>query len=143
MSRTSRIGSFFALLAVIGVLVAPASGAAAGGGPVAHKSGAIINFVTNGKVKVRKHIQPIAVCSVACDVTGTGVLKGLGVKIPFGDSGSFPAGQLFGLSLIVKGNALKTIKENAGRFLLTEKLMAIDPTTGATDTVKRRFRLKR
>ncbi len=142
MSRTSRIGSFFAVLAVIAVLVAPASGAAAGG-PVAHKSGAIVNWVTKGKVKVRKHIQPVAVCSVACNVTGTGVLKGLGARIPFGDSGSFGPNELFGLALIVKGKALKTIKENAGRFKLTETLTATDPTTGATDTISRAFRLKR
>lgn len=142
MSRKSRVGSLFAVLAAAAVLLVPASGAAADG-PVAHKSGAIVNFVTKGKVRVRKHIQPIAVCSVNCDVTGTGVLKGLGARIPFGDSGSFAANQLFGLALIVKGKALKTIKENAGRFKLTETLTATDPTTGASDTVSRAFRLKR
>jgi hypothetical protein len=130
------------VLAVAGVLLIPASGAAADG-PVAHKSGAIVNFVTKGKVKIRKHIQPLAICAVNCDITGTGVLKGLGARIPFGDSGSFAANQLFGLALIIKGRALRTIKDNAGRFKLTETLTATDPTTGATDTVSRAFRLKR
>ncbi len=142
MSWTSRVGSLFAVLAVAGVLLIPASGAGADG-PVAHKSGAIVNFVTKRKVRIRKHIQPVAVCSVNCDVTGTGVLKGLGARVPFGDSGSFAANQLFGLALIVKGRALKTIKRNAGKFKLTEKLTATDPTTGATDTISRAFRLKR
>ena len=142
MSRTSRIGSLFAVLAIIGVLVVPASGAAAGG-PVAHKSGAIVNWVTKGKVKIRKHIQPVAVCSVNCDVTGTGVLKGLGGHLPFADSGSFAANQPFGLALITKGKLLKLIKQNAGRFKLVETLIATDPTTGATDKIRRAFRLKR
>ncbi len=142
MSRKSRIGSFVAALAVTGVLLIPASGAAADG-PVAHKSGAIVNWVTKGKVRIRKHIQPVAVCSVACNVTGTGVLKGLGARIPFGDSGSFGPNEFFGLALIVKGKALKTIKQNAGKFKLTETLIATDPTTGATDKISRAFRLKR
>jgi hypothetical protein len=142
MSRMSRVGSLVAALAVTGVLLIPASGAAADG-PVAHKSGAIVNWVTLGKVKVRKHIQPLAVCSVACNITGTGVLKGLGVRIPFGDSGSFAANQVFGLAFIVKGRALKVIRQNAGRFRLSETLTATDTTTGATDTISRGFRLKR
>jgi hypothetical protein len=142
MSRMSRVWRISALLAVAGAVLLPGSSAVAGA-PVAHKSGAIVNFVTTGKVKIRKHIQPVAVCSVSCDITGTGVLKGLGVRLPFGDSGSFPANQLFGLALIVKGKALKAIKENAGRFKLNETLIATDPTTGATDKISHSFKLKR
>ena len=142
MSRMSRSGSLFAAVAVTGVLLIPASGAVADG-PVAHKSGAIVNFVTTGKVKIRKRTQPIAVCSVNCDVSGTGVLKGLGGRLPFADSGSFAANQPFGLALITKGKLLKLIKQNAGRFRLNETLIATDPTTGATDKISRSFKLKR
>jgi hypothetical protein len=119
-----------------------AAGATASAGPVATKSGAIVNFTTTGKLKVAKRIQPLAVCSVNCDVTGTGVLRGMGGKASFSDSRSFPAGRQFGLYVTVKGALLKLMKANPGKFRLTETLTATDPTTGAIDTVSRTFRFK-
>jgi hypothetical protein len=143
MSRMSRIWTTGAVLAVAGLLLIPASGAVAGGGPVATKSGAIVNFVTTGKLRVARRIQPLAVCSVNCDVTGTGVLKGLGGRATFSDSGSFPAGQQFGLFVVIKRNLLKLMKAFPGRFHLSETLTATDPATGATDSVSRGFKFKR
>jgi hypothetical protein len=151
MSRTAGKRTTMAALVVTAAILLPASEAAAGGagiasagdGPVAHKSGAIINWSSGFKLRVQKKIQPLAVCSVACDVTGHGVLKGLGGKASFSDSGSFQPGQLFGLYVTVKGALLKLMKQSPGRFHLAETLVATDPTTGATDTIKRRFSFKR
>jgi hypothetical protein len=146
MKRTT-----FGALAVSAALLLPASQAVAGGAqiasagdrPVATKSGAIVNWVSGFKLRVAKRIQPLAVCSVNCDVSGTGVLKGMGGKASFSDSGSFPAGQLFGLYVTIKGPLLKLMKEFPGRFKLVETLTATDPTTGAVDTISRAFRFKR
>jgi hypothetical protein len=150
MSRKPRLGSVAAVLAVAGILMAPASGAVASDGPVAHKSGVLINFVTTGKLKVAKLIQPIAVCSQTCTVTGTGVIKGLGGKGTFSDSGGpFAPQQPFGLALQAKGALLKALKAFPGRFRLTETLTAtpVDPTTGAPtgapESVTAGFRFKR
>jgi hypothetical protein len=135
VSRKNRLRAAAVALAAAGILLVPASGAVADGGPVAHQSGTLINFVTTGKLKVQKIIQPVAVCSAACSVTGTGVIKGLGGKQTFADSGGpFAAGQSFGLALNTKGGILlKLLKAFPGRFHLNETLTAtpVDPATGA------------
>jgi hypothetical protein len=140
---TTNTGRTIGLLAVVAALVLPASSALAGDGPVAHKSGAIVNFITTGKVKVARHFQPLAVCSVDCSVTGTAVLKGLGGRATITDSGTFAGNQPFGLQISVKGGLLKLMKANPGRFHLSETYTATDPATGATDTVSHSFRFKR
>ena len=140
----------FAALAVAGALLVPASQAAAGAhlakageGPVATKSGAIVNFVPAGKLKVAKHFQPLGVCAVNCSVTGTAVLKGMGGKATITDSGSFAANQTFGLQITVKGVLLKLMKASPGRFRLNVTYTATDPMTAATDTVSRVYKFKR
>jgi hypothetical protein len=151
MSRRARTRTTMAALAVTAAVLLPTSQAAASGaeiasagnGPVATKSGAIVNWVSGFKLKVSKRIQPLAVCSVNCDVTGTATLKGLGGKASFSDSGSFQAGQLFGLYVVVKGGLLKLMKRYPGRFHLSETLTATDPTTGAVDSISRTFKFKR
>jgi hypothetical protein len=148
MSRAGKRPTLTALV-VAGALLIPASQAVAGArmaggdGPVAHKSGAIVNFITVGKVKVARHFQPLAVCSVDCSVTGTAVLKGLGGRATITDSGTFAANQPFGLQITVKGGLLKLMKANPGRFHLSETYTATDPATGATDTVSHSFKFKR
>jgi hypothetical protein len=141
--RTTHTGRGVAVLAVAAALLLPASSALAGDGPLAHKSGAIVNFLPAGKIKVARHFQPLAVCSVNCDVTGTAVLKGLGGKATITDTGAFPANQTFGLKITVKGQLLKLMKANPGKFRLTERYTATDPATGATDTISRSFKFKR
>jgi hypothetical protein len=140
----------FAALLVVGALLIPASQAGAGAqmasggdGPVATKSGAIVNFVPAGKLRVRRQIQPLAVCAVNCDVTGTAVLKGLGGKANITDSGAFLANQPFGLRITVKGFLLRLMKRFPGRFRLSVTYSATDPATGATDSVSRGFKFKR
>jgi hypothetical protein len=151
MSRRAGKRTIMAALLVCAALTVPASAAAAGSaqissagqGPVATKSGAIVNWVSGFKLRVSRRIQPLAVCSVACDVTGTATLKGLGGKASFSDSGSFQPQQLFGLYVVVKGGLLKLMKAFPGRFHLSETLTATDPTTGAVDTISRTFKFKR
>jgi hypothetical protein len=149
---SSRAGkrTTFTALAVAGALLIPAAPAAAGAhiakggdGPIATKSGAIVNFLPAGKLRVAKRFQPLAVCSINCNVTGTAVLKGMGGKATITDSGSFPANQPFGLQIRVKGVLLKLMKANPGKFRLNVTYTATDPTTGATDTVSRPYRFKR
>jgi len=138
-----------AALAATAALLIPVSQAAAGAhiarggdGPIATKSGAIVNFLPAGKIQVAKKFQPLAVCSVNCDVTGTAVLKGLGGKATITDAGSFAATQPFGLQITVKGSLLKLMKQEPGKFRLNVTYSAVDPTTGATDTVNRGFKFK-
>jgi hypothetical protein len=149
MSRAGK-RTTFAALAVAGALLIPAAPAAAGAhiakggdGPIATKSGAIVNFLPAGKLRVAKRFQPLAVCSINCNVTGTAVLKGMGGKATITDSGSFEANQPFGLQIRVKGVLLKLMKANPGKFRLNVTYTATDPTTGATDTVSRPYKFKR
>ena len=152
MSRRARTRTTIATLVAAGALLIPASQAmgggaeiaSAGGGPVATKSGAIVNFLPVGKLRVGKHFQPLATCAVDCQATGTGVLKGLGGRAQFGpDTGTFTAGQPFGLRITVKGLLLRLMKRFPGRFRFTETISVIDPATGATDSVSRAFKFKR
>lgn len=149
---SSRAGTRTACiaLAVTAALLIPASQAAAGAqiarggdGPLAMKSGAIVNFVPAGKLTVAKHFQPLAVCSVDCNVTGTAVLKLPGGKATFTDSGSFAANQTFGLQITVKGVLLRLMKQRPGKFRLNVTYTATDPATGATDSVSRPYKFKR
>lgn len=151
------MGTIIAALAITAVLLVPTSSALAGGaqiasagdGPVAHKAGAVVNWASGNKLRVARRIQPLAVCSVQCNVSGSGVLKGFGGRAPFADSGTFQPGQLFGLYVTVKGDLLKLMKSRPGAFKISETLTAtpIDPATGAAtgpaDTISKTFKLKR
>ena len=146
--RAGKRRTLVALLAA-GALLVPASPAAgaltasSADGPVAQKSGAIVNFLPAGKLRVKKTFQPLAVCSVNCNVTGTAVLKGLGGRATITDSGSFLANQTFGLQIRVQGVLLKLMKQRPGKFRLNVTYSAVDPATGATDTVSRPYKFKR
>jgi hypothetical protein len=153
MSRNSRKGTIIVALAITALLALSASSALAGSGqlasngagPVATKgqTASLVSWVSGPKLKVAKRLQPLAVCSVACSVTGSGTLKGFGQNAPFGDSGSFAANQLFGLYITIKGQLLKLMKREPGKFKINETLTATDPATGATQSISRTFRLKR
>jgi hypothetical protein len=151
MSRSARKHTTLAVLAICAALMLPASAAAAGGaqiasageGPVAHKSGAIVNWVSGFKLRVKRTIQPLANCAVACNVTGTATLKGFGAKVNFSDSGSFQPGQLFGLYITLPKRVVSVMRDSPGRFTLSETLTATDPLTGAVDSISRSFKFKR
>ena len=149
MSRAGKRTTFVALV-VAGALLIPVSQAGAGAriasggdGPIATKSGAIVNFVPAGKLKIAKHFQPLGVCSINCTVTGTAIIKGMGLKLPISDTGSFAANAPFGLRITVKGALLKAMKDHPGKFRLNVTYSATDPTTGAMDSVSRSFKFKR
>jgi len=141
MTRMSRIGRTSALIAVGGMLLVPASGLA--GGPVATKSGAIINYTTTGKLKVRKSITIPVVCSVNCQVTSTVVVKGPGFKLHNTVSGTLQAGVPGGHIIKPNGPLLKSMKADTGKFRLVSHMTATDVSTGATDAIAHTFRLKR
>jgi hypothetical protein len=149
MSRAGKRTTFVTLVVAGGLLI-PVSQAGAGAriasggdGPIATKSGAIVNFVPSGKLKIAKHFQPLAVCSINCTVTGTAIIKGMGLKLPISDTGSFAANAPFGLRITVKGALLKAMKDKPGKFRLNVTYTATDPATGAMDSVSRSFKFKR
>ena len=76
-------------------------------------------------------------------MTGTAIIKGMGLKLPISDTGSFTANAPFGLRITVKGALLKAMKANPGKFRLNVTYTATDPTTGAMDSVSRPFKFKR
>ena len=141
MSRKSRIWSLAAAVAVIGALLLPVAGAA--GSPAAHKSGAIINYLTTGKLKIGKKIIVPFVCSVNCDVVSTLKIKGPFVKGSDTETGSLQAGVAAGHFIKPSGTLLKLLKASPGRYKIVSHIRATDPATGATDPIAHSFKLKR
>jgi hypothetical protein len=142
MSRMSRFGRFGALLAVSLALVLPASAATAGG-PVATKSGALVNYVSAGKLKIAKNIQILIICSANCNVTSVSTIKGPGVNLHGTVSGPLSANVPGGPFFKPNGPLLKSLKAQPGKFKLVNKITATDPTTGLTDSISRTFKFKR
>jgi hypothetical protein len=141
MSRKCRIGTFAAAVAVVGALLLPASAAVAT--PTAHKSGAIINYLTTGKIRVSKKMIVPFVCSVDCNVTSTLKVKGPFVKGADKEFGSLQAGVPAGHFIKPSGPLLKLMKASPGRYKLISKVTATDPATGATDSIAHSYKLKR
>src|SRR6266508_2990697 len=102
MSRKTRAGSLIAVIALTGVLLLPSTGAVAEG-PVAHKSGAIVNYTSTGKIKVAKNMYIYFTCAVNCNATSTSTIKGLGGKVTIPASGSVTVGVQADIKLTVKG----------------------------------------
>jgi hypothetical protein len=141
MTRMSRIGRDAALLVLLGALLIPASSVA--GGPVATKSGALINYTTTGRLKVGKSITIPVVCSANCQVTSTVTVKGPGFKLTNTVSGPLTAGVPGGHIIKPNGPLLRSMKANTGRFRLVSHMTATDSSTGAQDSISHTFRLKR
>ena len=141
MSRMSRIGSFAAAVAVIGALLLPATGAV--GAPTAHKSGAIVNYLTTGKIKISKKMIVPFQCAVNCDVVSTLKVKGPLVKGADTEQGSIPAGVPAGHFIKPSGPLKKLMKASPGRYKLISHITATDPATGAIDKIAHSFKLKR
>ena len=143
MVRTTHIGRQIALLAIAGGLLVPASSAVAGNGPAATKSGALINYVSTGKLKVGKTMEIQVVCSADCNVTSRVVIKGPGLKTTSTVSGPLTAGVPGGHILKPNGPLLKAMKADTAKFRLVNSMTATDPATGAVDSISHTFRLKR
>jgi hypothetical protein len=140
--RKTRAGSLIAVVALAGVLLLPSTGAIAGG-PVAHKSGAIVNYTSTGKLKVAKNMFIYFTCAVTCNATSNSTIKGLGGKVTIPASGTISAGTQAYIKLTVKGLLLKLLKEKPGAFKVVNNISATDPTTGAVDNINHTFKLKR
>jgi hypothetical protein len=136
-----RTGIVVAALA-LGLLLLPST-AAAGDGPTATKSGALVNYVSTGKLKVAKKITIFVVCAANCNVDTTTVVKGPGIKQKAQVSGPLAAGVPGGPFFKPNGPLLKAMKAQPGRFTVNSAVTATDPATGATETISRSFKLKR
>lgn len=141
MSRKSRFGGFAAAVAVVGALLLPVSGAS--GAPTAHKSGAIVNYLSTAKIKIAKTMTVPFVCSVNCDVVSTLKVKGPFVKGADKERGSLTAGVPAGHFIKPSGPLLKLMKASPGRYKLVSHITATDPATGAVDKIAHSFKLKR
>jgi hypothetical protein len=142
MSRMSRSGRLAALV-VAGALLVPSSSALAGG-PVATKSGALINYVSLGKLKVGKRIEIAVVCNANCSVDTATTIKGpQGFRQSFNLSGQLQAGVPGGPFFKPNGPLLKAMKAKPGAFRVISSMTATDLVTGATDTISHNFRLKK
>ena len=141
MGRMSRIWSFGAAIAVVGALLLPASGAV--GAPSAHQSGALINYLTTGKLRIGKRIIVPFQCSVNCNVVSFLKLKGPFVKGSDTEQGSLQAGVPAGHFIKPSGTLLKLLKASPGRYKIVSRVTATDPATGATEQIAHGFKLKR
>jgi hypothetical protein len=142
VARVSRIWSIAAVLAVAGALLLPTSSALAGG-PVATKSGALINYLTTGRLKIGKKIIVPFQCAVNCNVVSSVTVKGPGIHTTDTESGSLQAGVPSGHFIKPNGPLKKAMRAAPGRFKLISRVNATDPATGATDSISHAFRLKR
>jgi hypothetical protein len=141
MSRMSRIGTVIAAVAVIGALLLPASNAVSA--PTAHKSGAIVNYLTLGKIRIQKKIVVPFQCAVTCDVVSFLKLKGPFVKGSDTAAATLAAGQPAGHFLKPSGPLQKVLRASPGRYKLISRITATDPATGAVDEIAHQFKLKR
>src|SRR5262245_49682277 len=96
-------------------------------GPVATKSGALINYVSLGKLKIAKKIQILVVCSAACNVTSTSTVKGPGFTQPVQVSGGLQANVPGGPFFQPNGALLKSMKASPGKYKITSSLTATNP----------------
>jgi hypothetical protein len=126
----------------LGLLLLPGI-AAAGEGPTASKSGALVNYVSTGKLKIAKKITIFVICSAACNVQTNTVVKGPGFKDSAQVAGSLPANSPGGPFFKPNGPLLKGMKAEPGKFRVNSTVTATDPATGATETIAHSFRLKR
>jgi hypothetical protein len=127
----------------LGVLTFPGAAAAGGGGPTATKSGALVNYVSTGKLKVAKKITIFVACSVSCNVTASTTVKGPGFKETLQVGGPLPAGVPGGPFFKPNGPLLRGMKAEPGKFRVNSTVTATDPATGAIETIAASFRLKR
>ena len=142
MRRMSRVGRTAALLAVAGAVLLPGSSALAGG-PVATKSGALINYLTTGKLRIGKRIIVPFQCAVQCNVVSSLTVKGPGIKGTDSESGTLQAGVPAGHFIKPNGPLLQQMKAAPGRYTMISSVNATDPATGATDAIAHTFKLKR
>jgi hypothetical protein len=138
------MGRIATLLALAGALLLPASSAVAGGGPLATKSGALVNYVSTAKLKLAKKMYIYFVCSADCNVQATTTIKGPRTHLTMSVSGPTVAfvDESFVLLQLNK-RLLKRMEATPGKFKLANTINATDQATGATDNIFHTFRVKR
>ncbi len=127
----------------LGLLLLPGVAAAGGDGPTATKAGALVNYVTTGKLKIGKKITIFIACNANCNVDTTTVVKGPGFKERAQVTGALPAGSPGGPFFKPNGPLLDGMKAEPGKFKVNSTVTATDPATGAVETISRVFKLKR
>jgi hypothetical protein len=128
-------------IAALALALLPA--AAASGGPSATKSGAIVNYVSTGKLKIAKRITILVVCPANCQINATTVLVGPKDKDKSIVAGPLVAGVPGGPYIQPNGPLLKAMKANPGKFKVRSTIRATEASTGASETISRGFGLKR
>jgi hypothetical protein len=129
--------------AVLALALLPAAGTAAPNGPVASKSGTLINFVSAGKLRIGKRISVVVVCSADCQADATLTIVAPGPNLSAHVAGPLGANVPGGPFFKPNGPLLKAMKEHPGRFKVRTKITATDLSTGASETISGTFRLKR
>jgi hypothetical protein len=134
----------FSLIAVAVIGIAAWSAPGTNAGPVATKSGAIINYVSTGKLPIGNTILIEVVCSVNCHVDSTTKVKGPGIKRSLAVSGDLAANATGGGPFVQPNRALlKAMKCEPGKFKLVSSITATDAATGASDALFHTFSLRR
>jgi hypothetical protein len=141
MSVMPRIRKLVVPIAIAAALLVSAAGSSAA--PSAHTSGAIVNYLTSGKLKVAKQIAVPFECSVACNVISKVTVKGPKVKGSQTTQVAVPADQPSGHFIKLKPGALKRVKASPGKYKVISKITATDAGTGAMDAIAHTFGLKR
>jgi hypothetical protein len=138
----ARSGTARRLLVIAVGLLVPAAAASADG-PVATKSGAVINFTSTAKLRVAKTMHVRYSCSVDCDVAVTARIKGPGTNLRLVQPPvSFTAGPVL---FFIKPNKplLKLMKAEPTRFRIACTIDGTDRSTGGTDEISHSFKVKR
>jgi hypothetical protein len=127
----------------LGLLLLPGAAVAGGDGPTATRSGALINYVTTGKLRIAKRIDVVVVCSADCQVDATTTVVAPGPNLIGNVSGVLAANIPGGPFIKPNGPLLKGMKASPGKYKIRSKITATDLATGAVETIARTFRLKR
>jgi hypothetical protein len=111
--------------------------------PAVAETDTLLSYLTVGKLKPGKRITYQVVCSADCQLTASStlVLKGPNLG-PVTSSGQFGANQIAEVFLKPNKPARSAIKANIGASKLRTKVVAVNLTTGETDTDTRVFKFK-
>lgn len=142
MRRVAVLRRFVAAAAALAALLLPAT-SAAGAGPGATKSGAVISYLTTGKLEIGKRIVVPFKCAVNCDLTSTVKLKGPSVRGSDTETASLDAGVRAGHIFHPSRRALRLLQAAPREYHLISNITATDRSTGAKDTITHRFGLTR
>ena len=150
MRRRIRLSGVAVSVGLIATLFLPVTGAtgqavsgAPGDGPIAQKAGALVNYATQGKIKVAPTIGVSFVCSVPCSVTSILTIKGPNGGSDTQTATDVPVGQLLTHVVNIGKSGARFMRANLRKFRVVSTVTATDASTGAVETISQTFRLKR